>query len=107
MEVNGYFIIIFRTIHLYAAELEELLCSRLWKSKLKQHDLGTLDISICEIKKGKITIKAVKGDEHLGIYFNIMQIIFFVSGGQDFDGIIMNYAYQEYMKTSDYDIFCK
>ena len=34
-----------------------------------------------------------------------MQIVFFVSGGQDFDGIIMNYAYQEYMEISDYDIF--
>ena len=26
-------------------------------------------------------------------------------GGQDFDGIIMNYVLQEYKKTSTYDIF--
>ena len=39
------------------------------------------------------------------VYFSYYANSCFVSGGQDFDGIIMNYAYQEYMKTSDYDIF--
>ena len=58
---------LFRTVHLYVTRLKEPLCIRFWK--IKQHDLGTLDISICEIKNGKITIKAVTGDEHLGIFF--------------------------------------
>ena len=38
------------------------------------------------------------------VYFHIMQIIF-VPGGQDFDGIIMNYANDEYIQLSNNEMF--
>ena len=47
----------------------------------------------------------MKGDEHLGIFYKIASQLFFVSGGQDFDSIIMNHVYTEYRKTSTFDIF--
>ncbi|PAV77836.1 hypothetical protein WR25_19972 isoform G [Diploscapter pachys] len=66
---------------------------KLEDSKIMIFDFGggTLDINICKIENGKLAIKAVHGDEHLG--------------GQDFDGIIMNYVLQEYMELSNNDIF--
>ena len=71
--------------------------------------LGTLDINICEIKNRKLAIKAVNGNEHLGeITFNILFIIcrnLHLIGGQDFDGIIMNYALRKYMESSNNDVF--
>ena len=39
------------------------------------------------------------------VYFSYDAIYFFVPGGQDFDGIIMNHVYTEYMKLSNNDIF--
>ena len=39
------------------------------------------------------------------VYFFYHANIFFVSGGQDFDGILMNYVYTEYMQLSNNDIF--
>ncbi|PAV62768.1 hypothetical protein WR25_26968 [Diploscapter pachys] len=51
---------------------------------------GTLDISIAEIKNGKLDVKSVCGDTHLG--------------GQDFDERIMKYVIEEIKKSNNYDI---
>ncbi|PAV62949.1 hypothetical protein WR25_03852 [Diploscapter pachys] len=51
---------------------------------------GTLDISIAEIKNGKLDVKSVCSDAHLG--------------GQDFDERIMKYVIEEIKKSLNYDI---
>ncbi|PAV72493.1 hypothetical protein WR25_05901 isoform E [Diploscapter pachys] len=51
---------------------------------------GTLDVSILQLNGTDIKINAITGDNQLG--------------GQDFDGRIMNYAIDEFRKTSKYDI---
>ena len=68
--------------------------------------LGTLDISIVEIKSGKFEVKAITGDPHLGS-FRIQSIgKLFTLGGQDFDGKMMNYVITEFKKSyPDYDIY--
>ncbi|PAV72997.1 hypothetical protein WR25_13422, partial [Diploscapter pachys] len=51
---------------------------------------GTLDISIAEIKDGKLDVKSVCGDAHLG--------------GQDFDERIMKYVIEEFKKSNNFDM---
>ncbi|PAV86758.1 hypothetical protein WR25_17124 [Diploscapter pachys] len=51
---------------------------------------GTLDISVAEINNGKIRLKAVTSDYHLG--------------GQDFDERIMKYVIEEFKKSNNYDM---
>ncbi|GLJ47049.1 hypothetical protein SUGI_0993480 [Cryptomeria japonica] len=43
---------------------------------------GTFDVSALSVQKGKIVVKAVRGDMHLG--------------GQDFDNIMLKYCVQKF-----------
>ncbi|GLJ47044.1 hypothetical protein SUGI_0993410 [Cryptomeria japonica] len=51
---------------------------------------GTFDVSVLSVQKGKIAVKAVRGDMHLG--------------GQDFDNRMLNYCVQKFNRKYNLDM---